>query len=92
MTGSARGRFCRPCNNALALAAAEPCAPKFWHFVGAVAAGSVGRQVARWATAKAYNEGGSSSERLAATFAGIAGFWLVGGLTWVALSRQSAMA
>ncbi len=76
--------------NGCLAAPAEPCSVTFWDFAGSVIVGSAGARLAQWATKKAYNEGGSSSEQTAAMFTGLAAFWVFGGLTWVALSRRRA--
>jgi hypothetical protein len=64
------------------------CPVSFWRFAGPVLAGQLGgagaAALGRYATAGAH----PTTRATAATILGIAGFWLAGGLTWIAVSRR----
>jgi hypothetical protein len=73
------------------LAASEPCSVGFWHFAGAVVAGSAAATAVSWVAGKAWDEN-TTAQRTATAFIRMGAFWIVGGLAWVALSRRSASA
>ncbi len=58
------------------------CTPGFWSFAGPVIAGNLAAAGAIWFTRKL------STDPTATAFTGIATFWLVGGLTWVAMAKR----
>jgi hypothetical protein len=80
----------RNCRRQLGAAAAgaEPCRVGFWRFAGAVTAGSTAALGASWLAGKAWDEG-TTAQRVGTTFIRLGAFWIVGGLTWVALSHAS---
>jgi hypothetical protein len=59
----------------------------FARFSGAVIAGQLSAMGARYA-AKKLLANDPETAKTASTFIGIGAFWLVGGLTWVALTRR----
>lgn len=66
------------------------CSVSFWRFAGAVVAGNVAALGAVYIARKALVGEHETTQKTAAAFTGLSAFWLVGGLTWVALSRKSA--
>jgi hypothetical protein len=69
-------------------AASEPCRVGFWRFAGAVSAGSVAGLGASWIASKAWPDE-TTAQKVGAAFIKLGAFWIVGGLTWVALSHAS---
>jgi hypothetical protein len=61
----------------------------FWHFAGPVLAGSVAGGLARMGTKAALASAHPKTQMLGATAVGIAAFWLVAGLGYVALNRRA---
>lgn len=78
-----RGRFA---GHQLA-AATEPCKVDFWTFAGSVVAGSAAATAVSWLAGKAWDEN-TTAQKTATAFIRMGAFWIVGGLAWVALSRQ----
>jgi hypothetical protein len=76
-------------NRQLALAAPEPCKVSFWHFAGAAAAGSAASMGAAWLAGKAFDDN-TTAQKVGKTFIRMGAFWIVAGLTWVAISHRSA--
>jgi hypothetical protein len=74
--------------NGLALGQATRPA-SFWQFAGSVVAGNVAALGAAYLTRAATRGETESTRNTAAAFTGIAAFWLVGGLTWVMLTKKN---
>ncbi len=72
----------------LGAAAAEPCRVSFWHFAGAVTAGSAASFGTSLITRQAWPEG-TTAQKVGGAFIKLGAFWIVGGLAWVALSHAS---
>lgn len=61
----------------------------FWGFAGPVLAGSLASGLARWGAKAATTDAHPETQKLAATAAGIGVFWLVAGLSYVAINRRA---
>lgn len=69
---------------------AQPCAVSFWCFAGPVILGNLAAFGAGKLASMALNGDSDTTKRTAATIAGMAAFWLIGGLTWVALAKRKS--
>jgi hypothetical protein len=67
---------------------APSCALRFMDFAGAAIAGNLAAAGTVWLTRKAVVD--PKIQHAATVFTGLAAFWLVGGLTWLALARRKA--
>lgn len=72
--------------DSLAFGAPKPA--RFWQFAGAVMAGNVAALATGYFTRKLSTKSSDEDKNLAAAFAGAGMFWLVGGLTWAALTAD----
>ena len=63
--------------------------PRFWQFAGAVIAGQLASMGVTYATRSALVGKAESTQKCGAAFAGIAAFWLIGGVTWLVLTREA---
>ena len=66
----------------------QSCPVHFWRFAGPVLAGNLVAFGTGWAVKRALAADHPATQRTAAAMAGIAAFWLIGGLTWVAVNRR----
>ena len=65
----------------------DRCPVRFAHFAGATLAGNVAAGGAAWVTRRLLQNDHPETQRTASVIVGLSMFWLVGGLTWVALAR-----
>lgn len=71
---------------------AQPCAVKFWTFAGPVFAGNLAVLATGALAKKFYKEEPHTTRQTAAMFAKFGTFWLVAGLTWIAMNKRNGAA
>lgn len=68
---------------------AQPCAVDFWTFAGPVIAGKFAVLGTGALVRRFYKDESPTTRQTAAMFAKFGAFWLVAGLTWIAMNKRN---
>jgi hypothetical protein len=60
----------------------------FWRFAGAIMIGNAAALGTGWLASKALAREPAQTQQTAERIAGIAGFWIGGGVAWILLTRR----